>query len=129
MLSIARIRSGRSGWPVPLRWLSEAGWVMRRVVMVVPSVASPNLNRIARRERRSLPPLAFDTHARRWGRVAFRDKKHTSQRFSRHGAVPFEIGDAFAGEKTVVDQEMAGKGFCWLEEDRVGGIRHDLGRA
>ena len=44
-------------------------------------------------------------------------------------AVFLEVGDAFAGEDAVVDQEMAGETLGRLVKDRVGRIRHDLRRA
>jgi len=63
------------------------------------------------------------------GAVAFRDKKYAGQRFARHGAVLLEIGDAFAGQKAIVDQKMAGEALGRFQEDREGRIRHDLRRA
>ena len=40
-----------------------------------------------------------------------------------------EIGDAFAGEETVVDQEVRSECLGVFQKDRIGRVRHDLRRA
>src|SRR5215467_12117852 len=122
--SIARSRSGRSGWPGGVRWSRQAGWVMRSVVIqhTYPfdwPGESPVIS-----TRSFLPALAGHADAGRWRRLAGHEERGR-ERLLRVDAILLEVGDAFAGEEAVVDQEIAGKAPRWLLEDEIGGIGHD----
>ena len=116
--------------PAALMWLSEAGCEMRRVVM---RRSGPMTFRTLRPSCRSKKGghshlFAGNADAGRRGR-AVRHEEVPAQRLARHRRDILEIGDALAGEERVVDQEMPGEALRGLVEDRVGRVRHDLGRA
>src|SRR6266545_6504072 len=90
--SIARRRSGRSGWPAAVRCSRHAEWVMRRVDII------------------SIPSHPDDADAG-WRRRVVGNKEGGRERRARVHAILLEVGDAFAGEERVVDEEIAGEGL------------------
>src|ERR1043166_2514267 len=62
------------------------------------------------------PAFAADADARR--RRAVRYEERAGKRLARLRAIGLEIGDAFAGQKRVVDQEMAGEALRGPFPDR-----------
>src|SRR5438874_10742805 len=117
--SIARSRSGRSGWPAGVRWSRQAGWVIRSVDIgrsgrpraigysrgvrqrPISSAAGP-------RGRYSFPSLPGDADAGRW-RGLIRHEERRRERLGRVYAIFLEIGDALGREEAIVDEKIAGE--------------------
>src|SRR5262245_37549358 len=109
--SMARNRSGRSGWPAGVRWLRQAGWVISSVVI-----------------GSLLPTIAGDAHAGRRRNILGNEERGRQRRLLVH-PILLEVGNALAGEERIVDQEFAGELSRRLLEDAIGRFRHDLGLA
>src|SRR5262249_51970870 len=65
----------------------------------------------------------------RWWRDIVGHEEIGLQRLARGDLVAGEIGDAFAGEERVVDQEAAGEAPGRLVEDRIRRVGDDVGGA
>src|SRR5262245_41570361 len=109
--SMARSRSGRSGWPVGVRWSRQAGWVIKSVVI-----------------GSLLPAIAGDAHAGRRRDILGHEEGGRPRRLLGD-PILLEVGDALAREERIVDQELAGELPRRLVEDAIGRLRHDLGPA
>src|SRR5262249_54676290 len=114
--SIARSRSGRSGWPTGVRCLRQAGWVMRRVGITLIRETDPCL------------PFACNAHPWRRPRLVGHEEGWRERLAGVH-AIFLEVGDALGGEKGVVDQKMTGEAACRFLEHEIGRIREDFGGA
>src|ERR1041385_556568 len=111
MRSIARSRSGRSGWPSRVTWSRQAGWVSRSVA-------------IAPRARSAGSNLCREAGARRRLGVIGHEEGG-SEGFARIDPVAVEIGDALGRQERVVDQKDAGKVFRRLCAKEARRARQD----
>src|SRR5919201_1829253 len=117
--SIARSRSGRSGWPAGVRWSRQAGWVIRIVDIgrsgrhgrsVIAEAFASGLSRRPQVPPRRclLPSLPGNADAGRW-RGLIRHEERRRERLGRVHAIFLEIGDALGREEAIVDEKIAGK--------------------
>ena len=136
--SIARSRSGRSGWPAGVRWSRQAGWVIRSVDMDDPGgrgrsvIAEAFASGLSRRHGRSSQPVTAHSHLcpvtlTPGGGGGSSGTKNVgasgsaaSTRYCSKSVTPS------AAEEAIVDEEIAGKAACRLLKDEVRRVRHDL---
>src|SRR5215475_778641 len=113
--SMARSRSGRSGWPAGVTWSRQAGWVMRSVDIGLSENGVGHIYSRGVRPRPipprlacSLPSFSGDADAG-WRRRIVGYEEGGRERLARVHAIFLEVGDALGREEGIVDQEVAGE--------------------